>query len=451
MVHSDQSRARCTEFRATMNVVLGRGRGKKAEYNGRDAQVVARRGGWADAKLKCGVELKWRSGHWLLASDDDLLSRLSEDLLVHIAQQLPTPDVCAFLVSCRRFSSLRLRPCFSECHLRAGLPRGYGVVPSKQLDFVRHLAATRASLRSLHVDIGAQELAVLFYLLRECETSALASVNISFRGPVSQMRLALLPATITVGGPTTFAQLHAAVIAEFVAAVPGLELGKTLTKQLAQHCPALTSLSHRGEIEDVVSLGAIKTLRRLESSFGEADDVGYVLEELPNLTHLVLTGGTSSALHGGRLDLQSASLVSIDMSNSAKGLTFERIECPALREIRCSDYSNYGNGLLVATSDRRILNSYDDTDLDDAELTQECTFVRIQEGSWMPKQEAPASIMLNDNCVISWQQCRVRREPDHVLQVTPATTLQEFVNHDYWKGLREARDACHRHCAAQGV
>ena len=79
--------------------------------------------------------------------------------------------------------------------------------------------------------------------------------------------------------------------------------------------------------------------------FFQADDVSYLVEELP-LTHLILTGGIQSTLAGGKLDLQSESLEVIDISDSAKGLTFERLECPSLRELRCSDLGGYGNGLV---------------------------------------------------------------------------------------------------------
>ena len=78
----------------------------------------------------------------------------------------------------------------------------------------------------------------------------------------------------------------------------------------------------------------------------QADDASYLVEELPLLTHLILTGGIQGTLAGGRLDLQSESLEVIDISNSAKALTFERLECPSLRELRCSELGGYGNGLV---------------------------------------------------------------------------------------------------------
>ena len=78
----------------------------------------------------------------------------------------------------------------------------------------------------------------------------------------------------------------------------------------------------------------------------QADDASYLVEELPLLTHLILTGGIQGTLYGGRLDLRSESLEVIDISNSAKGLTFERLECPSLRELRCSELGGYGNGLV---------------------------------------------------------------------------------------------------------
>ena len=64
------------------------------------------------------------------------------------------------------------------------------------------------------------------------------------------------------------------------------------------------------------------------------------------MTHLCLTGGIRGTLYGGRLDLRSESLEVVDISKSAKRLTFERLECPSLRELRCSDLGGYGNGLV---------------------------------------------------------------------------------------------------------
>ena len=78
----------------------------------------------------------------------------------------------------------------------------------------------------------------------------------------------------------------------------------------------------------------------------QADDASYLVEELPLLTHLCLTGEQQGTLYGGRLDLRSESLEVVDISKSAKELTFERLECPSLRELRCSDLGGYGNGLV---------------------------------------------------------------------------------------------------------
>ena len=66
------------------------------------------------------------------------------------------------------------------------------------------------------------------------------------------------------------------------------------------------------------------------------------------MTHLCLTGGNTGhdCVLRERLDLRSESLEVVDISKAAKGLTFERLECPSLRELRCSDLGGYGNGLV---------------------------------------------------------------------------------------------------------
>ena len=66
------------------------------------------------------------------------------------------------------------------------------------------------------------------------------------------------------------------------------------------------------------------------------------------MTHLCLTGGNTghTCVSRRRLDLRSESLEVVDISKAAKQLTFERLECPSLRELRCSDLGGYGNGLV---------------------------------------------------------------------------------------------------------
>ena len=58
-----------------------------------------------------------------------------------------------------------------------------------------------------------------------------------------------------------------AQLEHFAGASPGL-----LTYVLAQCCPALSTLcinKQNGDVEDVPSLGSIKTLRHLEANLGE--------------------------------------------------------------------------------------------------------------------------------------------------------------------------------------
>ena len=103
----------------------------------------------------------------------------------------------------------------------------------------------------------------------------------------------------------------------------------------------------------MASVGRIKSLRHLKCAFNSADEVHSLLGELPCLTHLTITKKNPRDLGYARLQLQSPSLEFLDISRAGKALSFDSIDCPNLRELRCGDYGGYGNGLLVAAPDLR--------------------------------------------------------------------------------------------------
>lgn len=116
------------------------------------------------------------------------------------------------------------------------------------------------------------------------------------------------------------------------------------------------------------------------------------------MTHLSLTGGIRGTLHGRRLDLQSESLEVIDISNSAKQLTFERLECPSLRELRCSELGGYyGNGLVPRdpTGSDRWWQERPGPGVCD----QPCKFTQSRWG-WYPL--SLPLIDLPEQCVVYW-------------------------------------------------
>ena len=259
-------------------VVLSGGTGKKARLNGLRATLVAgsRRSGWVDVVAQ-GERVPWRQGGATAvgeatASGGALILLLADDQLVEIAKGLDTPSVCHYLRTSKRFGALEAGRCFTECHLREGLPRGYGVSESKQLGFARWLASVHAPIRTLHVDLGSgsAEGNVLRWVLQECDTHELTSVNIRIgQARFGQMTQALRTVSsydLENGVQTEDAALNAQ-LEHFAGASPGL-----LTYVLAQCCPALSTLcinKQNGDVEDVPSLGSIKTLRHLEANLGE--------------------------------------------------------------------------------------------------------------------------------------------------------------------------------------
>ena len=273
-----------TSASANSAVLLSGGTGKRARLNGVRATLVAgsRRCGWVDV-IAQGERVPWRQGGVTPApSDGDasaatasagaLILLLADDQLVEIAKGLDTPSVCHFLSANKRLAALDPGRCFTECHLREGLPRGYGVAPSKQLKFACWLASVHAPLRSLHVDLGSgsREANVVRWLLQQCDTRELATVKIRIGKGFGHMIRAPLFSSGPVDVSTDVSTVNAAVqaqLAPFDGAAEGL-----LTSVLAQTCPALASLSftdQNDDLKDVPSVACIKTLKRLEANLGE--------------------------------------------------------------------------------------------------------------------------------------------------------------------------------------
>ena len=282
----DQRAAAHASSSAVSAVLLSGGTGKRARLNGVRATLVAgsRRSGWVDV-IAQGERVPWRQGgatpapsvgeapEASTASAGALILLLADDQLVEIAKGLDTPSACHYLRACKRLAALEPGRCFTECHLREGLPRGYGVVPSKQLRFARWLASVHAPLRTLHVDLGcgSTEGNVLRWLLQECDTQELSTVKVRIGSAQrGHMTLALYSSSVIVLTGSLLTAEDVAVeaqLAPFEAAGEGL-----LTSVLAQTCPALTSLyinDQSGDLKDVPSLGSIKTLKRLETNLGE--------------------------------------------------------------------------------------------------------------------------------------------------------------------------------------
>ena len=277
-----------TSASANSAVLLSGGTGKRARLNGVRATLVAgsRRCGWVDV-IAQGERVPWRQGgvtpapstgdaSAATASAGALILLLADDQLVEIAKGLDTPSVCHFLSASKRLAALDPGRCFTECHLRDGLPRGYGVAPTKQLKFACWLASVHAPLRSLHVDLGSRsrEGNVVRWLLQQCDTRELAAVKIRIGKGFGHMIRAVAFSSGTVDVGTDERTFNAAVIAAveaqlapFDGAAEGL-----LTSVLAQTCPALASLSftdQNDDLKDVPSVARIKTLKRLEANLGE--------------------------------------------------------------------------------------------------------------------------------------------------------------------------------------
>ena len=168
----------------------------------------------------------------------------------------------------------------------------------------------------------------------------------------------------------------------------------------------------------------------------QADDASYLVEELPLLTHLILIGSSQrGSLWGGRLDLQSESLEVIDISNSAKTLTFERLDCPSLRELRCGDMGGYGNGLIPRdpTGDAE---SWWEKRPGPGVCDQPCKFTQI--GNWwrgrqfraQDQQPGCALIDLPEQCVVYWTGDMLSRRRGEI-RATSTTTYGELYDQAY--------------------
>ena len=264
------------------------------------------------------------------------------------------------LQATRTLSALSRYGPFGECHLRDGVAAGDGVRPSKQLQFARRLGEARSALHSMHIDCGSSgEVDVVRYLLQECDTRRLTRVNLRVAPDCTrgQMSLGLLQGEsgtsrshaldVDSGDTPHWEAAVTEVLRQFSEAILP-STARTLTGCLAQSCANLRHLVLARQVDNVPSLARIKSLTSLEAHFLEADDINFILAELPMLRHLAITGGNVPSLAAERIELESTSLEVIDLTNATKGLTFESIQCPSLRQIRCHEYGPYGNGLVVA-------------------------------------------------------------------------------------------------------
>jgi hypothetical protein len=370
------------------DVVLQRGAGRKAELNGRRAQVgTPARGGWTTATVapiegvtaEClgGYHVKWRTNHWDVIDDTwaSHFVNLADELLCNIFDSLWLRDFYALLCTCKTLAPLaRLaaRLYFAHPRLSSGLPRGFGVAEHKQLRFIAMLGTARPPLHSLQIELGTRELDALRWLLQEGDVCALTELRVDLSWGQSHMSTSQMPTrfdlTQQCNADLTQQCNALALPAELAAFAAGVspEVKLTLTGAISQLCPSLASLVLVKQVQDVPSLASIKTLRSLEANFLEVravahllrasltagafrqvDDINFVLSSLPLLTHLYIAGGTQSPLAGEMLDLESPVLEVFDLSRAGKGLFLRQVNCPALRELRCRPLDLFSNGISV--------------------------------------------------------------------------------------------------------
>ena len=120
----------------------------------------------------------------------------------------------------------------------------------------------------------------------------------------------------------------------------------------------------------------------------------------------------------------------IDLTAATKGLTFERIQCPALRHIRCGEYGDYGNSLVVAFRPNTLTPAMaPDGHLwfhpqsrlqlqQPHDLSQLCVFGSLY-GSTFYADECTV-IEIPDECTVTWNW--------DGLSATAATTLAAFAH-----------------------
>ena len=146
------------------------------------------------------------------------------------------------------------------------------------------------------------------------------------------------------------------------------------------------------------------------------------------MTHLTLIGGHQGSLYGGRLDLQSESLEVIDISNSAKKLSFERLDCPSLRELRCSEMGGYGNG-LIPRDPTGGADSWWRERPGPGVCDQPCKFTQIP---FRATDQQPGSLLIDlpEQCVVYWSGARWGGTGE--IRATATTTYGEL--YDQYQG-----------------
>ena len=296
----------------------------------------------------------------------------------------------------------------------------------------------------MHIDCSSAEVDVVRYLLQECDTWRLTHVTIRVERDCTSGQMSRGLEQGASGLLSGASSAHALdvdccdalqrqvavteVLRRFSDAIRP-ETARTLTGCLAQSCANLSHLALVRQVDDVPSLGRIhsgriQSLTSLEAHFLEADDINFILAELPMLRRLVVTGGNVESLAGEQIDLESASLEVIDLTTATKGLTFERIRCPRLRQIRCKEYGRYSNGLVVAFrpnfAPATAPNGY--MTYHPGALTNRFGLCVFGSYSYHHDSHPRALIEIPAECTVTWD------DGDHVVSATTASTLGEFAH-----------------------
>ena len=116
-----------------------------------------------------------------------------------------------------------------------------------------------------------------------------------------------------------------------------------------------------------------------------------------------------------------AFLLDADASSARAPLTFERLECPSLRELRCSELGGYGNGLVPRDPTCTGSGDWWWERPGPGVCDQPCKFTRTR---WGQQSDSPL-IDLPEQCVVYWSGSNFGQNQEEI-RATSSTTYGEL-------------------------
>jgi hypothetical protein len=241
------------------------------------------------------------------------------------------------------------------------------------ISFARHLCKTRAALHEFHLNIGSDEIPLVLAIANLCDLSELHTAVIRvthgnliyfdhFEGLKHDLVIDFCDPEAEVPRQEQYRRIdeHEQGIYSHISElmqqgyshleIPTQKDCPRIEELLASSCPALTHLRIRPvDLEFNCTMPALQELELIGSWGGASDRLREVVHRMPSIKILRLESCAYAELRFTPLSLEV-----IDLTKSRKGAYICELNCPALREIRCTA-TCYGNGVRPCVAGRLVL------------------------------------------------------------------------------------------------